>query len=65
MDLVIGFDTGRGDMVTTSDGLATEPREGGRIPRVKEGLLDDAVTAVLDLAKALDRLGYGAAVERC
>ena len=32
---------------------------------LNEGLLDDAVTAVLDLAKALDRLGYGAAVERC
>ena len=42
MDLVLGFDTGRGDLVTTSDGLTAEPREGGRIPRVKEGLLDDA-----------------------
>ena len=31
---------------------------------LKEGLLDDLVAAVQDLAKALDRLGYGAAVER-
>ena len=32
---------------------------------LKEGLLDDAVVAVQDLAKAMDRLGYGAVVERC
>ena len=31
---------------------------------LKEGLLDDAVVAVQDLAKAMDRLGYGAVVER-
>lgn len=31
---------------------------------LKEGLLDDLVAAVKDLAKALDRLGYGAAVDR-
>ena len=31
---------------------------------LKEGLLDDLVAAVQDLAKALDRLGYGAAVDR-
>ena len=31
---------------------------------LKEGLLDELVTAVQDLAKALDRLGYGVAVER-
>ena len=31
---------------------------------LKEGLLDELVTAVQDLAKALDHLGYGVAVER-
>ena len=31
---------------------------------LKEGLLDDAVAAVQDLAKVMDRLGYGAVVER-
>lgn len=31
---------------------------------LKEGLLDDLVAAVQDLAKALDRLGYGVAVNR-
>ena len=32
---------------------------------LKEGLLDDTIAAVQDLAKAMDRLGYGAVVERC
>ena len=32
---------------------------------LQEGVLDNAVTAVQDLAKAMDRLGYGAVVERC
>ena len=32
---------------------------------LQEGVLDNAVAAVQDLAKAMDRLGYGAVVERC
>ena len=32
---------------------------------LQEGVLDNAVTAVQDLAKAMDRLGYGAVIERC
>ena len=31
---------------------------------LKEGVLDNAVAAVQDLAKAMDHLGYGAVVER-
>ena len=31
---------------------------------LQEGVLEEAVSAVQDLAKAMDRLGYGAAVER-
>lgn len=31
---------------------------------LQDGILDDTVTAVQDLAKAIDRLGYGAIVER-
>ena len=31
---------------------------------LKDGILDEAVSAVQDLAKNLDRLGYGAMVER-
>ena len=31
---------------------------------LQDGVLDDAVTAVQDLAKTIDRLGYGAIVER-
>ena len=31
---------------------------------LKEGLLDDVVAAVQDLSKAMDRLGYGAVVDR-
>lgn len=32
---------------------------------LQDGVLDNAVAAVQDLAKAMDRLGYGAVVERC
>ena len=31
---------------------------------LQDGVLDEAVSAVQDLAKAMDRLGYGAVVER-
>ncbi len=32
---------------------------------LQEGVLDNAVAAVQELAKAMDRLGFGAVVERC